>query len=648
MLAGAILICAGAVAQEINLDRTVRAGELQLFQDFKDPKTYYYLPDKAGLAQRDGLPEFSFLRYVRNTSGSEGGPASAQGEGGGILHALVSLAVPPEVLADARSELARLVPGARIAGPVIYRSGRVALVSSFKQEGGELTTRVLGLGNAPILEGNKTAVSMQLTRMGATLLWDSFQTTTPDLSFAFEMQFAGYRQPYEAVVEADWDAIYSHRAFSAALASTYLGAEIKDVFDDLMKSGAIKVTIKGTDEKLDTLVSSAQAKLLDAMFDRVDQAGTPTLTGPDANSGATLERARTYLAEQRTESRAENAERDRQTDAVQAREAARRATSAPGAQPAVQPASSPADAVASGSEPRRGAGAAVQTRTDPAPEQATTSRPAYQSTPAFSLLMSYEMKKVRNRGHFRFEFNRATLDTLTDVFAENVGDMSRYKTDKKIFSMVNLDDDLYKQREIVVMLDNQNAADFTKYINYVTVQVRKKHQDGQTTTNEIRIDRTNFNQGGGLFRLPPYGWKGDTNRDQWLQYDYKTTWSFVGGKQIEQPLTPSTNAALAAVPPYTRRSLTIAADPAVLNPLGIRLVTINVYHTLDGVEQVQKATLRPGGDSPLAGGVEYIRTPGDDQYSYEVTWRMKDGSTKTSGRKSSSDDTIFADEIPTS
>ena len=63
-----LLACTIASGQDILLDKTVRAGELTLFQSVSNPNEYYYLSDKPKLAvdPATGKPQFSFLRYVEN------------------------------------------------------------------------------------------------------------------------------------------------------------------------------------------------------------------------------------------------------------------------------------------------------------------------------------------------------------------------------------------------------------------------------------------------------------------------------------------------------------------------------------------------------------------------------------------------------
>jgi hypothetical protein len=303
-----VLACGHSIAgQQILIDKPVRAGELTLFPDLNDEKIYYYVSDKPKLATTAaGDVQFSFLRFVRNVQPAG---ASSEADGGGIFHAVVALSVSDEQLRDAQRELQRLKAGAHIQGPVVYNSGKFGLVSSFKNPQGNLVSQVVGLGSAPILDGEKAAVSIQLTKEGSQLLWDSFHTATPDISFSFEMEMTGFRSPHRAVIEANFDQIYEHQAFAAGLASTYLAAEIKGAFDDLSRQGAIKVTQVGEDKDQEALINTAYNKIADLMFSPAGGTGTPTLgsLGEIGGGGSSLlDRATTMLAKNREETRAKN------------------------------------------------------------------------------------------------------------------------------------------------------------------------------------------------------------------------------------------------------------------------------------------------------------------------------------------------------
>jgi hypothetical protein len=672
--------------QEILLDKVLKAGPLTVFRDFSDEKAYYYVPDKARLgAGPDGKPEFSFIKYVTNVSGKPGEAEAEEGEGGGIVHCLVQLGASDEQVEEARSELRRLAPGARLVGPIMFRSGKFAIVSQFKQEDGDLATKVLGMGNAPIHDGAKASVSIRLTKLGAKLLWQYFQMATPDISFHFEMELAGYRNPYEATLEANWDQVYNHRDFGMGFASTYLGFQIRDTFDELRDKGAIKLIVKGEDAKMDTLISMAYGKVCDAMFDKI----ATSAAGSGAESASLLDKAAEFLKSQRQQSRGTwnidslpspmtlaclqpdwmlgeqrliGAGSD-QDESVQVAmidpEASQKKEQSTSSSPSTSGQQGSQQQSTQGSTgPRRPPeGQSIKGR-KPATEapqgttgqstQGTTAGSGGQRTqrsePSFSLLASYTMKKVKRSGVFTLSFKKYTSDIQPMPFDHNIGDLSKLMKDKKRFLEVNLDDPVFKQREVSVFLDGQNAADFANYVNYVTVRLRKVHEAGDQTNDEVRIDRANFNQNGNFFRLL-YGWKNDKDRDRWMNYEYDTVWSFHGGKEVDIGWQKGNTFALTVTPPYLKRTIHLEADPAAIQEAEVRLITAKFFYNVAGAEQVKQVTLNPA-TGQLSQTLEYIRPANELKYDYELSWRLKGGRTVTSGRKSSTDDFIFCDELP--
>jgi hypothetical protein len=676
-------------AQQILLDKPVKAGELTLFPDLNDATTYYYISDKPKLAtDANGRPQFSFLRYVENVRTGADQAEAREGDGGGIVHALVALAVTPEQIREAQRALQRVTPGAKIQGPVVYRSGKFGLVSSFKDPDGKLSSKVVGLGNAPILDGEKAAISMQVTKLGAKILWESFQTAAPDISFSFEMDLAGYRSPQRAVIEANFDQIYEHQAFGAGIASPYLAAEIKVAFDDLKRQGAIKLTQVGENEKLETLITTAYNKIADMMFSPLGGTGTPSLeslAGGAGGQSSLLDRATTLLNQSRQEARTENeriraenrqAEQDQRAAEERRQAQAATATSSTPASPtagagttaaAPTPAGSTGrDAVASGGSegatgaeegrPRRRAEAppnlggsdTARARPADAPSAGSTppARRQEETVPSFAVVASFEMKRVRQQGIFKVDLNKYTADHLTLRFDENIGDLRQHLDKPDVFRQVNLDDPLFRQRELVVFLDGLNSTDFGKYINFVSVLMRKRHGEGAETTDEVRIDRNNFNKEGNAFKLL-YGWKGDTDRRKWLDYEYHPVWSFFGGRTVEEPWRKASAGAINVAPPFTRRIVELQADPKTLTDAGVRSITVKVYYGLGGVEQVKQVTLNAA-KGPLSEPVEFMSPQGKLDYDYEITWQLKGDRALTSGRKKSSTDLLFVDELPPS
>lgn len=637
IIAYALAICLWATtakAQQILLDKPVRAGEITVFPEVGNDNNFYYLPDKLQLARHStGRPQFSFLRYVENTSGAE---ATDEAEGGGIVHAVVELRVTPEQLTEARQQLRRIRPNGTIVGPVVYKGGTIALITSFNAENGELTKQVIGLGKAPVLDGGRAAVSIQLTKKGAKLLWQSFKTATPDLSFSFEMELSGFRSPIRATIEANFDQIYEHNSFQAALAAPILAAEIKASFDDLIKSGAIKVTQVGSDEDMEKAIEAAYTKLTNMMFDPAGGTGTPNLSQLTGQGQQTslLDRATTMLNSERTRAEAEN---ERRRAAARAELTAIERTSPSPAAPA------PGSDSTSGFHPSEGIGSVPSSEGTRIEEEYNRRQRLVNqdqvAVPSFAIAASFEMRKVRQRGMFTIDLNKFNADNLIVRFDENVGTMDC----EECFQEVNLDDPLYKQRFITAFLDGANALDFANYINGVTVTMRKRHAQGDVTTKEVRIDRNNFTQQANNFRMV-YGWKNDNDRDAWLDYDFKTEWFFSGGHTVTSDWQTSDATDVKLSAPFVRRTIDIEADPSLVTAANIRAIDVRLYSQLGAGQQVKEMRMNTRSNQ-LSGQVEIIQPKDVMDYEYEVTWHLNDGRTQSSGRRTANTKSLFVDNI---
>ncbi len=667
-----------AMAQQILLDKPMRAGELVLFPDLADANAYYYVVDQLQLAKdAAGRPQFSFLRYVENVRSAADRPEAREGVGGGIVHAVVTLGVRPEQVAAAQRELQRTRPSATLVGPVVFKSGRVGLVSSVADPKGGMSTQVLGIGNAPLLDGEKASVSIQLTQLGAKVLWESFKTAAPDVTFSFEMDLAGFRSPARASIEADFDQIHEHRAFGAAAATTMLASEIHSAFEDLRSSNAIKVTQVGSDAQMETILSTAYGKLTEMMFAPANGAGasSPSPSGTTA-APSLLDRATARLAESRarvdaenTRIRAENAatladarKADEAARAARASvrdtagAAARKAAGSTGEQRARQVEARAArtgdDVWGSPMAPeaplRTEETARAERASDQAAEAAVAASPPpalrqESELPSVSVLATYEMRSVRQKGKFKLDLDKFTSDRLTLRFDENIGDLRSLTGDAAHFRQVNLDDPLYKQRELVVFVDGLNAQDFGETVNFASVRLRKTHAAGAVSTDEVRVDRTNFNREGNQFKLL-YGWKDDVDSRKWMDYEVQTVWNFFGGAEITEPWRRSSTGALALTPPFQRRSVELQADASALASAEVRSVTVTIHYRLGQVEQKRTATL-DAGRQPLSKRIDFLMPAGSQEYDYEIVWQLKGNRTVSSGRKRGSSAILFVDEV---
>jgi hypothetical protein len=298
-----------ARAAEILLDEPVRLKHATCYPSRSDPNRFYYVPTTAHLATRpDGTPIFSFMRWVENVRSQPGEERAREALGGGLVTAQLTLGLTDAQREELRGELARVRPGASLEGAVTFSSGTFALVTALETEKKEFVRQVVGMGEAPIIEGGQAAVSLLLSREGSEILWESFQSKTPAISFQFVMEFDGYRSPNEVLLEADFEEIYNHRSFREQLDATalaelgaaipvdeaiqaamlvgggtpmplpnldvgvkaraggYFSSEIERVFDELRTSGAIRLVVVGSDPQLEKAVEAAYTKLRDMIF----------------------------------------------------------------------------------------------------------------------------------------------------------------------------------------------------------------------------------------------------------------------------------------------------------------------------------------------------------------------------------------------
>ncbi len=600
-----VWINSSVMAQQIIFDKGVRIGQLSAFPDVSNQNEYYYLPDKIEVAKHpDGRPQFSFLRYVRNTDAEDAGSSSIteSNEAGGVVHVVVSLSVPEDVRREAERELQRINGSAKLMGPVMYQSGKIALISSIIGEDGNLTKKVVGLGSAPILEGQKAAVSVLLTKEGSDILWATFQTPTPDLSFQMEMDAKGYQSPKRVTIEANFDQIYKHTAFEAAAVSPVFAAEIKTAFDDLSNSGAIKVTQIGEDADLNKMKETAYNQLVNLMFDKVGGQSLKDFASLMPNSNKSmLDRATDMLTKARKEARDENKrledqEEKRRREEREARNRARRSMDSIYRARGIQ-----YDAVRGDAE----GGDEQQSRRVPIPE--------------FAVAASFQMKQIKRTGKYFIDLNKYTEDQRTFPFSENVGNMKQLCP--TCFVSVNLDDPLYKQRKVQVRLSGVNDSDFGTYISSVEVMMRKEHQNKDVTLKNVIIDKNIFNKEANQFGMQ-YGWKGDDDRDEWLDYEYKTKWVFSGGFSVETDWKEEQFASIVLDPPLVKKDVYVELDPETVKENNIRAVEVKLFFENEGVENSRLVNIKAS-DNILSKSVELILPKNVDDYQYEVTWFIK-------------------------
>lgn len=267
------LIAHALQAQQLLVDRGVRAAELWCFPVQGDTLSYYYLPARGRLAaDASGTPEFSFLRYVTEAPTTDGTSSVTAAGGGAIVNFLVLYDTPAEQVERAETALREKLKADDIVlkGPWAFTSGRYVLVSSILGANGENEPHVLATGTAPTLENSRVALSFALSPERAQLLMESFRMNTPDISVVFELDFEGLTDGYEAKVEVDFDEVRKSRSYSAGGSVYFVGAEVEVALDEMRRDNAIKLTQVGENANMEALLTTVYDKLLGFLFQKVE------------------------------------------------------------------------------------------------------------------------------------------------------------------------------------------------------------------------------------------------------------------------------------------------------------------------------------------------------------------------------------------
>lgn len=276
MLAAVLLIPVDLFAVVKYDEGRMMIDGIQLLQDNTNPLEYYYLPQYPKLAKNeDGSFEFLCIKYVGENKESSGG----------LFHALIEYTLPDSLIKTIGNKLAQEKPGAIIVGPVplmqAFNDGQEG-VGSFQvvsailsKEGGEdkFTRTVITSGHAPLTPGSKAVVASLLTPEGATLLWNSMQGATSDVSVSIHAYYEAAVKSYNAVVQAEMSTIYEHFSRVYGVQQDYTKRQLRKIVDDLKQDGTLTIDVFDRtsalgikDNELDAVLSLVTDKLVELMF----------------------------------------------------------------------------------------------------------------------------------------------------------------------------------------------------------------------------------------------------------------------------------------------------------------------------------------------------------------------------------------------
>ncbi|MBI5371977.1 MAG: hypothetical protein HZA79_08120 [Sphingobacteriales bacterium] len=525
VLAVLVLVNLQALGQVKYDEGNVTIGGLTLLQDRSKETDYYYLPRYPRLATKeDGSLEFLCIKYVSDKVENSGG----------LFHALIEFRIPDSLLAAVTKELQKVTPGARIAGPVPLMQPKkddpenttpsfeiVSGVLSNKEGKDAMTRSVVTSGFAPLTPGSKAAVASLLNPQGATLLWNSFTGPTSDVSVSIHGYYEASVRAYNAVVTAEMNVVYSHFSQIFNNQQGYNKNQIRQVTDEMIKSGGIKVDVfdrsaglgvKTSD--MDGILSVVTNKLTEIMFD--------TKTGWSKEP-------------ERVDASLGFVDQGKQEKTGVVNDIAEGLSDVMGSLP-----------ILGWFSPQRKKNLNPEYRTD----------------------NQYIMKDVKDIRTNKFYLNLSKSTTIKVPFhtAGNLGGLyTQLGADSNYFRIVNMDDPAFQRRSINFQVDGEFTDAFDDIVNFVTVNFRKKYSNGQDdVTAQLIINGNDLKKGINLKEIS-YPRLGLQNAD-WLNYEYQLLWSFKGNpKVVRYPADAknwisSADPAVSLIPPLVKEYVEVDAD----------------------------------------------------------------------------------------
>ncbi len=266
------------------------------------------------------------------------------------------------------------------------------------------------------------------------------------------------------------------------------------------------------------------------------------------------------------------------------------------------------------------------------------------NTTGFGAHVGYRFKDLRSEGETVLDFNHRSRVGRHAFLTFNIGDLyRRYGDDPSYFRAVNPDDPTFDQREIQLAVDGGLMPEFDDMVNSVTVTLRKRHSDGTVTLEERVVNRDTLFTGQALSPMV-YGWRGDTDRIEWLDYEYRTRWSFRGGGQLEGDWIETSAAMIQLYAPFLRQQVQLVNTGLDLSDHGVRAVIVSIEYPFFGLSRREQMVIR--GDRPAAEAAVEITLPRDRlEYEIRKTWVMSDGS-RPQVSESDSSGLVFIDPPP--
>lgn len=256
--------------------------------------------------------------------------------------------------------------------------------------------------------------------------------------------------------------------------------------------------------------------------------------------------------------------------------------------------------------------------------QARTTKATGGNTPLPYVKLTYSFKRVKNSGHYEVDLRQRLREEREMVMSGNIsGVYQKYGEDERFFDAVSLDDPVFQERTVEVILDGQNFDDFKNYVNSVSLLFRKQRWGKPAATGEVKFFAEQFAEKGNKLSFI-YGREGEGSTE-WLDYEYKPKWSFYGGIEWEEDWVKTSDSVITLSPVVSYRNIQISLNQDNILENDIKAVAFQIKHQIFVKEIIKEVVIDFDKEDIFQAEYKYLHEEGKLDYQYKVIWLLEDG-----------------------
>lgn len=577
-------------AQPMYEEGTTQVLGVTLLQDYIDKNQYYYIPPSPRLSQKpDSTFEIMCIKYT----------GKAKESNGGLFHALIEFQLSQEELALVEKELKKKNSNAGIKGPISLldntsKNGE-EIEPSFRIVSGVLsniggkesmTSNVVYSGKAPMTSGGKAAIAAQLNQAGATLLWNSLQSNTSDVSVVINGYYEAMVKGYNATVTANADVYYSHFSELKNNQGGYTKSQIRKIVDSLSTKGGIKIDVFDRSQALnlktgdmESILSIVTNKLVEAMFN--EKTGW-MLPPPEVNADLGYNEA------------------GKSKQGILERVGEQSSNILASLNPIIAL--------------QKGISGILS----------PSSKNKYISD------NQYVLKDIKDVRQHKFELNLSKTTSIK-VPINTAGNLSGFydkaSSNSQYFKIVNMEDPSFQRKEVSILVDGNYQDGFGEYVNAVSVNFRKRYGAGNDDLTARQSFFADEIKKGVQIKTIEYPRLGIVS-DQWEEYEYQIKWSLPNEKVLNYPKEENkwinTNSSIINIGfPLEKSIVYIDMDREIANESKLKTVVISFAGSVFEEKRKLKDIIIRSNDAELNKKITLYHDP-SQKIVYNTTWYYGD------------------------